>query len=278
MPIMDEKLKKHLEELSDATSGGSHDAVTFSGKGLSILGRLFKSTKKKEDYEDSEEDKLEDELGEEEETQEKSGKKKVKKSVKSNGGPLEEEDTDMDDPGQEGEEEIITNKGKRIKGEGVVKKNAPFFDERRFEKSFDEFETQHEEVLDASDALSDLTRQMKYMAKSVSSGIGELQESVRVLAKGLEHSLQAQASMAAELELIKKQPASAPNPGFVVMTKNASGKVRTLKKSEIEDAVTNAMNQGLVEASALVRLGQARTQNDLIAFVDALPADVREML
>lgn len=270
------KLEKHLEELGEATSGNSHDSVTFAGKGLNFLRDLFKSTKK-----DDEEEELE-ESEEEEEEEEKPPQKKAKKTKKNikksvrNGGDIEEEDEELDDPGQEGEEEIITNKGKRMSGKGAVKKNASFFDEVRFEKSFDEFEENHGDVLDASDAITDLAKQMRRMAKSTSEGMSGLQNTVLTLGKALEKSLEAQASLAAEMELIKKQPATSPSMGYVVMSKNAEGQPRTLSKSEIQDIVTDAVNEGLVNAQALTRLGMARSQTELNAFVKSLPENVQE--
>lgn len=271
------KLQKHLEELEENTTGNSHDSVTFAGKGLSLLKNLFKSAKKGEDEleENDEDDEDEDE---EEEKPKKKVKKEVKKSVKANGGDLEDEDDDPEDPGQKGKDEIITNKGKRVKGEGAVKKNASFFDEVRFEKSFDELEERHEEVLDASEALTDLAKQMRRMEKSTGEGMGELQNTVLILGRALEKSLQAQSALAADMELIKKQPATSPSPGYVVMTKNTAGKVRTLSKSDVEDAVAEAMNKGLVDSSDLARLGTIRSQADLKAFVDELPASVQELL
>jgi len=166
-----------------------------------------------------------------------------------------------------------------VKGTGAVKKNARNFDERRFQKSFDAFEEEHGEVLDASDALADLTKHVRAMAKSNTAGIAELQSTVMVLAKGLHQSLKAQASLAADLELIKKQPATSPANGFVVLNKTgANGKARSLSKSDIQDVVVDAMNDGLVDNLAPARLQKCRTQAELQDFVESLPADVQATL
>lgn len=271
------KLQDHLDELGENTTGNAHDSVTFAGKGLSLLKNLFKGAKKSDDEDLGEEEDEEEE--DEEETPKKKVKKEVKKSVKANGGELEEEEEDIEDPGQKGKDEIITNHGKRVSGKGAVKKNASFFDEVRFEKSFDDLEEKHEEVLDASDALTDLAKQMRRMAKSSGESMNELQNTVLILGRALEKSLQAQSSLAADMELIKKQPVGNPSPGYVVMTKSTTGgKTRTLSKSDIADVVADAMNEGLVDSSDLARLNGIRSQADLQAYVNDLPASVQEQL
>lgn len=277
----EEKLQKHLAALGDNTSGGSHDAVTFAGKGLQVLRDLFKHAKK-DDYEGTEEDEDEGGEGQEEPDDKRKKKSAMKKKASSraaNGGDLEEEDEEgLSDPGQEGDEDIIANRGEHKKGKGAVKKSAPVFDERRFEKSMREVEERNEDVLDASDALADLSKSMRLLAKNAGAGLNEIQDGVVAIGGAVRELLKSQASLAADIELIKKQPAAVPSPGFIVLTKNGDGKIRTLKKSEIEDAVTDAVNQGLVDGKMLSQLGSIRSQDDLKAYVDALPAKVQEML
>ncbi|UOF90781.1 zinc ribbon domain-containing protein [Fodinisporobacter ferrooxydans] len=310
------KLKKHLEDLGEQTSGGAHDAITFSGKGLGFLRDLFKGAKHKnvEDEETEEDDDdliecpecgeecdedcnfcpncgcdLEDAEGKEEKS--KKGKKtkkhdmaNMKKSKNAaNGGELDEEnEEDLEDPGQEGDEEIITNKNKRIKKDSLksaVKKNTRTFDERRFVKNIDEFEEEHVDVLDASPALQELSKNVRYLAKNTNVQIQEIADQNILLAKAVRELLKSNAAMAADLELIKKQPATSPATGYVVLNKQAgSSKARKLRKSEIEDVVTDAMNDGLVEPMALAKLGTLRTQDELQSFVESLPDEVQERL
>lgn len=279
------KLEKHLEALEENTSGGAHDAVTFSGKGLGFLRDLFKSSKKDEEDrlkdEDEDEEDMDDDEDEDEDEKPTKKSRRAKKN-EANGGDLEEEDEeDLEDPGQQGEDDIITNHGKHVKGKGAVKKNARTFDERRFAKSFNEFEDTHEDVLDASDALRDLTKHVRSLAKShsgVHDGIEEVRQQNLVLAKAVRELLKSNASMAADLELVKKQPAGAPASGFVVMSKNESGKTRKLSKSDIQDVVEDAMVEGLVDNMTFGRLGRCNTQQELQAYVDALPSDVQARL
>jgi hypothetical protein len=278
-----DKLQEHMAALGDNTSGGSHDAVTFAGRGLQVLRDLFKRAKK-DNYEGSEEDEEEDEEGmEEEPVKKKKMKKKAGgKKYEANGGPLEDEDEEgLDDPGQEGEEDIIANHGEHKKGKGAVKKSEGTFDERRFQKNLDGFEDRNEDVLDASDALAELTKHVRTLAKSagaMDTGMSEVQGTVFAIAKSQQALLKSVTGLAADLEQIKKQPGTAPAPGFVVMTKNAAGKPRILAKSEIADVVAEAANQGLVDGMSLRKLHSASTPEELNAFVTALPADVQAML
>ena len=307
------KLQKHLEALADETSGGAHDAVTFSGKGLSFLSNLFKSSKRR-DEEEYEDDDMDDDLldddeeegdeernddeGREDDEEGDDKKRRTRKSRKTrkstrthkshrdweyeaNGGDLEEEDEDdyEDDPGQEGDEEIITNHGRRVNARNAVKKNARGFDERRFVKSMNDFEESHEDVLDASDALYDLTKQIRALAKSTATMNDDTQGSIRSLAKGLEASLRAQAALAADIELIKKQPATSPASGFVVLNKSGTGqKARRLAKSDIADVVNEAMQEGLVPPMMNAKLATLNSQAELTDFVNSLPADVQARL
>lgn len=274
------KLQKHLEELGENTSGGSHDAVTFSGKGLGFLSGLFKSAKKdEEDFED--EDDLEEGMDEEEDEEEDEKPKKKSRRAKkneANGGDLEEEDEDdLEDPGQEGEEEIITNKGKRVKGTGAVKKNTRNFDERRFEKSLNDFEEDHADVLDASEALADLSGHVRSMAKSTNAGFAELREQNVLLGKAVRELLKSNAALAADLELVKNQPATSPSTGFLTyeLAKSEGEKGRKLRKSEVADIIAEAMNDGLVESRSLAQLSRLNTQAELQHFVNGLPSEVR---
>jgi cobalamin biosynthesis protein CobT len=275
------KLEKHLEALGEETSGNAHDAVTFSGKGLGFLRDMFKGAKKRDEDDmddDMDEDDLDDDDEDEDEDEDRT-KKSRKARKNANGGDLEEEDDeDLEDPGQQGDDEIITNHGKRVKGEGAVKKNARQFDVRRFEKSFDEFNSDHEDVLDASDALSDLSNQVRKLGKSTHAGMNEIREQNLVLAKAVRELLKSNAALAADLEQVKKQPVSAPPSGFVVMSKNDDGKARRLSKSDIQDVVEDAMYDGLVDSGTLARLGACRSQQELKAYVDGLPADVQSRL
>lgn len=275
------KLEKHLEELGENTSGGAHDSITASGKGLAWIRELIKGSKKDEEdrLEDEEEDEEDMDDDEDEDEDGKSTKKSRRaKKNEANGGELEEEDDDEDDPGQEGEEEIITNHGKRVKGTGAVKKNARF-DERRFEKSFDDFEDEHADVLDASEALADLSKHVRSMAKSTNAGMTELREQNVLLGKAVRELLKSNVSLAADLELVKKQPVGNPAPGFVVLNKSdANGRGRRLSKSDIQDAVTDAMNEGLVDSRVLSSLRTLNTEAELSNYVNNLPASVRDRL
>lgn len=278
------KLEKHLEELEENTSGGSHDAITFSGKGLGFLRDLFKSSKKDDkdrfdDEDDDDDEDMEDDDDDEDEDEKTKKKSRRAKKNEANGGDLEEEDDEEDDPGQEGEEEIITNHGKRVKGTDAVKKNAHNFDERRFEKSFRNFEEEHSDVLDASDALADLSKHVRTMAKATNSGMADLREQNVLLGKAVRELLKSNASLAADLELVKKQPTGNPAPGFVVLNKGeTNGKGRRLSKSDIQDVVTDAMNNGLVDSRTLSSLRTLNTEAELSNYVNNLPASVRELL
>jgi hypothetical protein len=298
------KLQKHLEALGEETSGGAHDAVTFSGKGLGFLRDLFKSDKRREE-EDDDNDELDDELDDEEreegdeerdddeERDEKERpKRRTKKSKRSankshrdweydaNGGDLEEiDDEDDEDPGQEGDEEIITNHGRRVNAKQAVKKNAISFDQRRFAKSMTQFEDEYSEVLDASDTIADLSKHVRFLAKSTASMGEDVQASIRSLAKGLEASLRGQAALAADIELIKKQPATSPATGFVVLNKSGTRqKSRRLSKSDIADVVNDAMQDGLIAPMMNAKLATLNSQAELTDFVNSLPADVQARL
>lgn len=349
------KLEKHLQELEDMTSGGAHDAVTFSGRGLGFLKDLFKSSKvkKKDDELEDDADELEKdddedcvecpecgcevpcdddecpECGHDMEKVEKGAHKHgVKKPAshmkkshgdgeeciecpecgeecddcnfcpncgcdlscadddsnnagfggRRNGGYLEYgNESGFSDPGQRGVRQVITNHGRRLSGKGAVHKNAGHHDD--LQKSFDRFEETYKEVLDASEALGDLTKHVRSLAKNNVDSMTQLQDSIRVLAKGLQQSLKAQASLAADLELIKKQPGTVPASGFVVMNNRKQGKSRQLSKSDIQDVLTDLMNEGNEDASHLLKkLGVLHTGVELKKFVDSLPAQMQEHL
>lgn len=285
------KLQKHMEELEAATSGGAHDAVTFSGKGLGFLRDLFKGSKKKDedDYEDEgdEDDELaEDEEGENEDVSGKQRKntRRAEKSAKSkasrNGGELEEEDDDPEDPGAEGPEMRIANHGERLAGQGAVrraKKNVGF-DERRFAKSMDT----HEDTLDAAPVLSEIATAIRSLAKSQVAGaskVDAVMEQNVLLGRAVRELLKSNAALAADMELIKKQPVTSPSAGFVVLEKGATGAGgRRLSKSDISDGLTDLVNEGLVDSNSLKLLQRARTDQELRQFVDSLPANVRDRL
>lgn len=274
------KLEKHLEELEESTSGGSKDAVTFAGKGLNVLRDLFKSSKKEDDEDDKE---IDDEDDDEDEEEEEEGKKAKKNA---NGGDLEEEDEDdLDDPGDE-DNDIISNKGKRTpkdKLKNAVSKNVQF-DERRFAKSFDE-DGEYAEAIDVEPLLGELTEHIRTLGKSANatqSQVGVLGDQNLILAKAVKELLKSNAAMASDLELIKKQPATSPASGFVVITKNEGGKERKLTKSDIQDVITEELNQESSDFEtlnkSLKKLGVARTKEDLQAVVEMLPADLQGKL
>lgn len=307
------KLEKHMEALEEATSGGAHDAVTFSGRGLGFLRELFKGAKKmsakdEDDMEDGLFDDVDDEGDEErdddaerdaDEDEDEDTVKKTRRAKKSarakkssrkdweyeaNGGDLEEVDyEDDEDPGQEGDEEIITNHGRRVNAKYAVQKNARGLDARRFAKSMQTFEQEYDDVLDASDALRELSKHVRVLGKSAAAsqaGFAEVQQSLRLLAKAVGQSLQAQASMAADLELVKKQPGAMPSSGVFVMQKGASGssKGRKLSKSDIADVVNDAMIEGLVDHMTNARIATLYTQAELNDYVNNLPAEVQARL
>ncbi len=297
--MANQDFEKYMGAIGESTTDGAHDAVTFSGKGLGFLKDLFKSGKKRSEREYDEDD-MDDELDEDEamdgddereddedEEEEKPTRKtrksrRTKKSRRdwedeANGGDLEElDEEDYDeDPGQEGDEEIITNHGRRVNAKQAVKKNARGYNERRFVKSFDRFQEENEDVLDASPVLDGLAKSVRTLAKSNAA----LRRDNYNLGKALEALLKGQASLAADFEQIKRQPATSPASGFVVMNKNSNGKQsRRLSKSEIADVVNDAMIDGLVSPSMNSRLATLRTQQELTDFVNSLPAEVQERL
>lgn len=286
------KLEKHLEELEESTSGNAHDAVTFSGKGLGFLRDLFKGAKKmdKDEDEDDMDDDLDDDLDDEEDEIERKQKQSTRRAEKSktrknrNGGDLEEEDDDPEDPGDDGDEEIITNHGERLRGEGAVKrakKNAGNrFDERRFVKSMNEFE----DVLDASPALEELTRAVRVLGKSASGTRAQVEavmEQNVLLGRAVRELLKSNAALAADMELIKKQPATSPAMGFAVMgarTGTGQAGARRMSKSELADTITDLMSEGVADPQHLAMLQRARTEAELTQFVNSLPDAVRERL
>ena len=296
------KLEKHLNALAEETTGGSHDAVTFSGKGLGFLKDLFKSAKKR-DEDDYDDDDMDDELeadeemdgdderdDDEERNDEEDDKaeddqpkrharksRRVKKSTRrtrkarrdedeydANGGDLEDVDyEDDEDPGQEGDEEIITNHGRRVNAREAVRKH------------FDRYEEEYSDVLDASDALREMTNNVRRMNKSMAT-----MDEIRILAKGMQAILKGQAALAKDIETIKRQPGTNPASGFVVLTKNSGRNTTTrkLSKSDIADVVNDAMLEGLIDAKVNSRLGVINSPQELQQFVDSLPASVRERL
>jgi len=292
------KLEKHMEELEEMTSGGAHDAVTFSGKGLGFLRDLFKSNKKRDEEEEPEEEEEEEETSEEddeededEEKKEKGKGRKAKKSMRGHAGAgktskevneetLEDEGEEEEDPGEGEEDTVIANKGKRVNTKDALGKSERGFDEVRFEKSMTEFESEYEDVLDASDALSALTGHFRDMAKSTNAGIAELQDSVRLLAKGLEQSLKAQAAMASDLELVKKQPVGAPPTGIFAMAKSQDGSTSKVSFYDVQDALTEAMNAGNEDAPQLLKSlsNISSNEQELRKFVKSLPDEVKEYL
>lgn len=264
------KLEKHLEELGESTTGGAHDSITFTGKGLAFLKGLFspKSLEKSDD-DDSEDDDEDEE-----------GARKTKKNENANGGDYEEEDEDPVDPASE-KGNIIGNKGKRIPKESLgtaVSKNDRAFDERRFAKSV----ADNEDILDASPALNDLTKAIRTMGKSMNGtneSIEEVKEQNRILGKAVRELLKSNAALASDIELIKSQPVTNPASGFVVLNKSeGNGQGRRLSKSDIQDTLTDLVNDGLIESKHLANLGRARTDAELNKFVQDLPAAARERL
>lgn len=275
-----ETFEEHMAELAKNTSGGAHDAVTFSGKGLGLLSKLFKSAKGKGDFSEEEEENGEKS---DDDTEEGEDGKKVEKNAtgtekneKSNGGPLTEEEEDPDSPDHGKQGTIITNHGKKVTPKGAVSKNEGIEDEEPLFKNFNE---EYGDVLEASEVLGALAKNVELMSISTTAGVARLQNTVMVLAKGLESSLKAQAALAADLELIKSQPAARPSTGFVVMEKReSSGGARTLSKSDVQDIVTEALNKGEVEPMDLARLGTVRSNAELNAYVASLPEAVQARL
>jgi hypothetical protein len=266
------KIEKHLEELGEGTTGGAHDSVTFAGKGLALLKGLFTSSKKleKSDEDDDDSDDDDDDLEE----------RKTKKNAKINGGDLEEEDEDSEEPSS-GSNSIIANKGQRIPKDSLqtaVSKNGRVFDERRFAKSMEEYA----EVYDGSAALSDLAETIRTLGKSMrgtNESIAEVKEQNVILAKALREVLKSNAALASDIELIKSQPATNPASGFVVLNKQeGNGQSRRLSKSDIQDTLTDLVNDGVLESKHLANLGRARTDAELNKFVQDLPAAARERL
>lgn len=284
------KLEKHMEELEEMTSGNSKDAVTFAGKGLDLLKSIIGLSKKAGDAgeEDADEDP-EDPADTNEDQGEIKNAGKIEKSVR-NGGDLEDADEDPDDPAQAGDDaeggSIITNKGKKIpkSGSPAVKKNYEF-NEQTFEKSFYE---SYEDVVDASEAVAELAKSVSIIGRahnSTNTLLKSVMEQNTVLAKALGEVLKAQASMAAEMNELKKQPASEPAPGFVVMQKKADSikaGSKSLRKSDVQDTITDAMNAGHEDAAYLLKsLGVINPydQEALQHFVDkVMPEDIREKL
>jgi len=279
------EFEDHMNELKKSTSGGAHDAITFSGKGLNFLRDLFKSAKGKGTGEEEEgEEKPKDEENEmgggEEEPEEKVKKNKegTDKNGKANGGPVTEEDEDPDEPHKGSQGTLITNHGKKVTPKGAVSKNAPVEEE---EPLFKNFNDEYEEVLEASEVLGALAKNVQAMSVQTNANIAALQGTVMVLAKSLEASLKGQVALAADIELIKSQPVTSPATGFVVMEKRdaaATGGSRTLSKSDIQDVVTDALNKGEIEPMDLARLGKVRNQADLKAYVESLPESVQAQL
>jgi len=273
------KLQKHMEELGEETSGGSHDAITASGRGLSFLERLFKSANKKDEYEDDMDDNDDDD--EDEDDEEDVPAKKVKKSEgksskKVNQETLEDEDEDdLEDPG-DGEEEIIANKGERVKGAAALGKSRAF-DERRFQKSMEEYE----DVMDATPALENLAKSVRLLGKSSNATqeqIGQVIEQNVLLGKAVRELLKSNAALASDVELIKSQPGTSPSNGFVVFNKNESG-AAGVSKYDIQDALTDAMNDGHDEAPDLLKnLSRVNDARALKKFVSELPEDIKNRL
>lgn len=284
----EQKMEKHLAELEELTSGNSKDAVTFAGRGLELLKSLIggKSLSKKvDDAADTEE--IDEDEEDPAETGEKQGKAKtaMEKSV-HNGGDLEDADEDPEDPADTGEDaeggSIITNKGKKIpkNGSPAIKKSYTF-DEKHFEKSFVET---YEDAIDASEALADLAKSVTVIGNAHNENAALLKSVMKqnvVLAQAVGELLKSQASIAAELEAIKGQPVNAPAPGFLMMSKKAdsAGASTSLRKSDIQDTLTDLMNSGYEGANQLLKkLGVIHNQVDLKDFVDNLPEDIQEKL
>lgn len=288
MPKEQTKLEKHMEELEEMTSGNSKDAVTFAGRGLELLKSMIGLSKKAGDAgeEDADEDP-EDPADTNEDQGEIKNAGKMKKSTR-NGGDLEDADEDPDDPAQTGEDaeggSIITNKGKKIpkSGSPAVKKSYEF-DEDRFEKSFADT---YEDVIDASEAVADLAKSVKVIGQAHNENASLIKSVISqnvVLAKAVSELLKSNASIAAELESLKKQPVTSPATGFVVMQKKASAEDQTsksLQKSDIQDAIVDALNEGHAEAGTLLKkLGVIHSHADIKDFVEnILPEDIREKL
>lgn len=285
------KMEKHLQELEEMTSGNSKDAVTFAGRGLdllkSIIGMNTMSKKAGEAGEEDADEDPEDPAETKEDQGEIKNAGKIKKSVR-NGGDLENADEDPEDPAQAGDDasggSIITNKGKKIPkaGSSAVKKSYEF-DEETFQKSFEET---YEDVIDASEAVAELAKSVKVIGQAHTENADLIKSVISqnvVLAKAVGELLKSNASLAADIESLKKQPATSPAPGFVVMSKKAEsageGAVR-LAKSDIADVITTAMNEGYEGANTLLKkLGVCHTQHDLKEFVDyVLPDDLKTQL
>lgn len=283
------QLQKHMDELEEMTSGNSKDAVTFAGRGLELLksmiglGNLSKSkggageTEADEDPEDAADTNEDHDATDE----------GLKKST-ANGGELTNADEDPEDPADTGNEasggSIITNKGKKISKDGsaAVKKSFEF-DEDKFKKSV---ETTYEDVIDASEAVAELAKSVKVIGRAHNDNsalIKSVLEQNVTLARAVGELLKSSASIAAELESIKNQPV-APASGFVVMSKkegtDSNKTPKGLQKSDIQDALVDAMNSGHEEAGTLLkRLGVCHSPQDIKNFVDnVLPDDIRETL
>jgi hypothetical protein len=212
---------------------------------------------------------------------------KIEKSVK-NGGDLEDADEDPDDPAQTGDGakggSIITNKGKKIAKESsaAVKKSYEF-DEQLFAKHFEET---YGEVVEASEAVAELAKSVKVIGNAHNENsvlLKSVMEQNVVLAKAVGELLKSNASIAAELNEIKAQPVNAPSAGFVVMTKKADKadtSAKSLRKSDIQDAIVDAMNNGHEDASQLLKsLGVIHDQAGLKDFYDnVLPDDIKESI
>jgi hypothetical protein len=286
------KLEKHIEELEEMTSGNSKDSVTFVGRGLellkSIIGINAPLAKKKgrdaSDVTEEEDEDPEDPADTNEDQDEAKNAGKMKKSA--NGGEIEEADDDPEDPAQAGDDakggSIITNKGKKIAkaGSAAVKKSIEF-DEELFQKSFVET---YADAIDASEALADLAKSFVEIGNAGNESRSLIKSVIKqntVIANVIAELLKSQASLSAEMELIKKQPVDAPQQGFVIMSKKLDSKNAPIKlnKSDIQDTLTDLMNDGLDGANMLLKkLGVIHNQADLSDFIDNLPDEIREKI
>jgi len=136
------EFEEHMDALAKSTTGGAHDAVTFSGRGLNFLRDLFKSAKGKGtgDEEEEGEEKPEDEQNEmgggADEPKEKVKKNSTgtEKNLGANGGPVSDADEDPESPDHGKSGTLITNHGKKVTPKGAVSKNEG--EEKDLFKSF----------------------------------------------------------------------------------------------------------------------------------------------
>ena len=230
----------------------------------------------------------------EDEVEKRTVRKNASSTVeRANGGYVEtasSSDYDEDPAGEKARGHAqFTNHGQKIKANQALKSAGFPYDERRFQKSLKNLEEQNSDVLDASPVMADMSKELRRMSKSVGAGMTELQGSIMVIAKAMEKSLRAQASLAAEVETLKKSAAPAtPASGFVMLEKSskhdAAGKTRVLSKTELSNTLTVAIDDATDPdlkgrlVKSLRQLGSARSEDEIVSVVESLPADMRAKL